>query len=485
MSTETGHAAELDVQAATDGQHLRRVLNLFETAVFGIAYQGPTAGCFFLLPVTLVVMGPAMIWSIPILYVGQMVLMLIFAELVSAYPLEGGIYQWARMVSTEFIGFITGLIYLVALFVIPATIGVVLTVLLNGIAPSTFSASTSAQVVTAICLSAGTFALMSLSTRMVAVLNSIGVAMELVVLWGASLLLLIFHRHQSVSVVGHTYGALGNHTVAYGILVCVGLLGGTLTGAETAGIFAEESKGDRREPGKAMMLACTAGCVSVGLFTFAALMATKNIHAAIANPQEWLVSVLTAAFGTAGVKVFLVAACFTVISTSIAIQSAAGRIIYGMAREGKLPGRRVLTKLNRRSGQPLFAVGVAALLGLLPLLYISKTAVLGAAIAGMFVVPYAVTVVGVIRRRRHVGDVARAENGFSLGGFQLPVMILGLLWTLLLLVILFWPRDITNPKLGPFRVLWEVLVVMVVLGVLLWVFRSRSPSVEGTPAAAD
>ena len=62
---------------------------------------------------------------------------------------------------------------------------------------------------------------------------------------------------------------------------------------------------------------------------------------------------LTAALGSGFAKLFLVGALISVFSTAIATLATIVRMIYGMARNGQLPGAGFLTKLSPATDEPL------------------------------------------------------------------------------------------------------------------------------------
>src|SRR5919198_5826877 len=94
---------------------LRRALGFVTGSLFAIAFQGPTTGALLVTGATLALGGPAFIWAIPLVFLFQFVVALSWAELSSHYPLTGGIYQWAKYLGGEALGWFTGLFYLVAI----------------------------------------------------------------------------------------------------------------------------------------------------------------------------------------------------------------------------------------------------------------------------------------------------------------------------------------------------------------------------------
>src|ERR1700694_2631200 len=90
---------------------LQRTLSLF--ANFGIAfcYISPVVGVYSLFGYGLATAGPAFVWSIPIVALGQLFVALVFAEVGSAFPLAGALYQWGKQLLGPRYGWMVGWIY--------------------------------------------------------------------------------------------------------------------------------------------------------------------------------------------------------------------------------------------------------------------------------------------------------------------------------------------------------------------------------------
>src|ERR1700691_6334527 len=196
-----------EAQELSDSDYLRqlgveprfkRALGFFTGALFAVAFQGPTTGALLITGATLALGGPAFIWAIPIIFVFQLLVAFVCAELSSHYPLTGGIYQWGRQLGGEFVGWMTGLFYVVGIVLVMPAVGTVMNVVLAGLFTSLHVTLTNEVIVAAITTVVAALVMIT-SVRVVALLNSIGVVLEIVVLLGAAIGLL-FHNHQPLSV---------------------------------------------------------------------------------------------------------------------------------------------------------------------------------------------------------------------------------------------------------------------------------------------
>jgi amino acid transporter len=472
---EDQHIRELGVEPV-----FKRVLGLAAVAFLAIAFQGPTAAAFTVAIAMVSIMGPSLIWTVPVILVFQLVLALIWAELCSHYPLTGGVYQWARYLGGEAVGFFAGLMYLTALLILMSALGFGMTAVINGI-DSSIALNTTNQVIITLLLAAGVAGLCALPVRVVSMVNSLGVVVELVVL--TSFVVIFFaHTRQSASVIDTTAGAThGTSSFLSAFLVGAVLMVGVLTGSETAGIFAEDSRESRVAPGRAIVIACFSVAFFTGLLFFALILATPDFHAAIANPGAWVTQAVDSAIGTTGGKIFLIGAAVAVFSTTVATLMAAQRMMFGMARDGQLPGAQWLTYRSVRTGQPIVAIALCAGLGMIPLFFSHQIPVLVAAFTGMLILPLVLTLGSLIVRRLQGWPHTRAP--VSLGMWAWPLTLIGFAYTIALTVDLAVRRPTTNPDLGGYPVLWEFAVAFVVLGGGWWFLKLRQRQARPADAA--
>lgn len=453
----------------------KRALGFFTGALFAIAFQGPTTGALLITGATLAIGGPAFIWAIPIIFALQMLLAVTWAELSSHYPLTGGIYQWARQLGGDFLGWITGLFYVVAIILVMPAVGTVMNVVLSGLFTS-LTVTLSHEVIISILTALAAGILIATSVRVVAILNSIGVVLEILVLLGAAVGLL-FHQHQSLSVLGDTGGVQGHGSYLWPFLVVIALVVTQLVGFETAGAFAEETRKSRIKPSQAIIAGLAGTALVLFIFDFALLLAIPNVGKAMADPNM-IPDVLTAALGSGFAKVFFAGAMVSVFSTAIATLATIVRMIYGMARNGQLPGSGFLTKLSPTTDEPLGTILVAVVLSIIPLIFIKRIPVIVAAITALIIIPY-ILVLGALLVRRLRGW-PRAAAQFSLGKWGLPITVAGLVWTVIILWDAAWPRDITNPDLGPLPVIEDLAIGCFVVGLIWWFVSLRNkPDPEG------
>jgi amino acid transporter len=473
--TDSDYLRQLGVEP-----RLKRALGFFTGSLFAVAFQGPTTGALLITGATLALGGPTFIWAIPIILAFQLLLAVTWAELSSHYPLTGGIYQWARQLAGNFLGWMTGLFYVVAIILVMPAVGTVMNVVLAGLFTS-LKVTLTSQVIVSIITTIVAAIVIATSVRAVSIINSIGVVLELAVLLGAAVGLL-FHQHQPLSVLGNTGGVEGHGSYFFPFLVVVALVVTQLVGFETAGAFAEETRKARIRPSQAIIAGLGGTALVLFIFDFALLLAIPGVSKAMADPSL-IPDVLTSALGSGFAKVFLAGALISVFSTAIATLATIVRLIYGMARNAQLPGSGFLTRLSSRTTEPLGTILVATALSIAPLIFIKRIPVIVAAITALIIIPY-IMVLGALLLRRLRGW-PRATSQFQLGRWGLPITVVGLAWTVVILLDAAWPREVTNPKLGPLPVIEDLAIGAAVVGLIWWFVSLRHASPPQPAPLAD
>jgi len=408
---------------------------------------------------------------------GQLLLAFLWAELSSHFPLTGGIYQWARRLGGNEAGWFTGLFYLVAIILVMPAVGSVVNIVLNGLFSSIHVSETNTVIISIITTVASGL-LMATSVRVVGVINSIGVALELILLLVGAIVLL-FHHHQNLSILTKTGGSEGTGSYIVPFLVIIALVTTQFVGFETAGAFAEETENARIKSSQAIIAGLGGAALFVFIFDLCLLLAIPNVKDAMTSPSL-IPSVLKNEVGNGFEKLFLVGALIAVASTAVATLATIVRMIYGMARNDQLPSKAFLTKLASRSDEPIGSIAVAVVLSMVPLIFIKKIEVIVAAITAMILIPYIIVLVAMLVRR--LGGWPRKESKFNLRGWGLPTTIVGLAWTLFVFIDSIWPRDVTNPTfgVGPMRVIDDIAIGTLVVGAIWW-FAYLRPRADPVP----
>ncbi len=77
-------------------QELRRGMRIFDNVAMGFAPISPVVGLYAVAFVGFAVAGAAWVWVLPVVLVGQCLLLAVYSELASEFPVANGAYQWSR-----------------------------------------------------------------------------------------------------------------------------------------------------------------------------------------------------------------------------------------------------------------------------------------------------------------------------------------------------------------------------------------------------
>ena len=211
MTPPGPHAAGTadDAQLAALGYtgQFHRSMGLWANMALGFTYLSPLVGVYSLFAYSLSIGGPPSIWWIVIVGVGQFLVSLVFGEVVSQYPLAGGIYPWTRRLWNRRFAWIVSWVYIWAIIVTVTSVAE----FGGGFVAALFSveATPGVALLTAVGLLVLAFVINYSGTRTLARIAKVGLAAELVGVIALGLFLLLFRREQPFSIFFDTLGAGG------------------------------------------------------------------------------------------------------------------------------------------------------------------------------------------------------------------------------------------------------------------------------------
>ena len=169
-----------DAQLAALGYagEFERSMGLWANMALGFTYLSPLVGVYSLFAYSLSIGGPPAIWWIVIVGVGQLLVSLVFGEVVSQYPLAGGIYPWTRRLWNRRYAWIVSWVYIWAIIVTVTSVaefGGGFVAALFGI-----EATPGVALATAVALLVLAFVINYSGTRTLARIAKIGLAAELI-----------------------------------------------------------------------------------------------------------------------------------------------------------------------------------------------------------------------------------------------------------------------------------------------------------------
>jgi urea carboxylase system permease len=431
-------------------QELDRSLHAFAAFAAGFSYLSILTGMFQLFHEGFGAGGPAFFWTWPLVFAGQFLVALCFAELAAHYPLAGSVYQWSKYTGSWAVGWMTGWVYLASYIIALAAVVLALQTTLPQIAPWTqvLPNSTHNAVLLGCLLIAFSTLINSVGVALMARINNVGVFTELV---GASLLiaLLALCARRGPPVLFDTAGKGDGPGGYLAPFLVAGLMASfVMFGFDTAGSLAEETLEPRKKVPRAILLALGASGVLGTLLLLFALMAAPSLtDPLLANESGGLPYIVRAALGEWVGNLFLWNVIFAITVCALAVHTGAVRLIFAMARDNNLPFAPALARVSARSGTPLLPVLVAGGLAVTILLVNLGSPKLMNAIVAVSIVwanlAY-LLVTGPLLVHRLRGWPGKGGCGlpdvFSLGRWGVLVNLLAVVWGVALIVNVGWPR---------------------------------------------
>src|SRR4051812_33263391 len=202
-------------------QELKRGLRLGDTVALGLAGISPVVGLYAVVLVGPLLAGPAWVWVLPVALAGQCLLLGVYAELASEFPIAGGAYQWSRRLMGGAYGWLSGWVAICAYLVANTTVaylGAPWALTLAGIEPTANAIVIMGMVLLVFCAIVGGLGINVLGHAIKA-----GIAAEIVASVGIGIALLLVFRTQDVSIFTHTLGAeaLSGGSVGAGMLAAL------------------------------------------------------------------------------------------------------------------------------------------------------------------------------------------------------------------------------------------------------------------------
>ncbi|MFD9543237.1 APC family permease [Streptomyces sp. NPDC060022] len=353
--------------SSVDGGRLRRTLGFRDLVVYGLLFIAPMApvGVFGTL-------DAKSDGAVALVYVVATVVMAFtafsYAQMVRVAPLAGSVFAYARKGLGEGPGFIAGWMAMLDYLLIPAV-----AYLFSGIAMNALVPEVSRWVWTAIAVAVTT--LLNLwGVRAAARVGFAVLAMEIVVLlvFVVSAVVVLARDGAQRGWLTPFTGDSGFSMTAVLGAVSVAVL--SYLGFDAIASFAEEVTGGSAKVARAVLFCLVlAGVLFVAQSYLAALLEPVSSAELAANPVmqgSAFYDAVDASVGTWLHDLVAVSKAIGAAFAALAGQAAAGRLVFAMAREHRLPS--FLARVDGGSGVPRVAIGGAAIVTLVAAVWAAR-----------------------------------------------------------------------------------------------------------------
>jgi urea carboxylase system permease len=466
VATEAADAHSDELAEFGYKQELDRSIGKFASFAAGISYISILTGVFQLFFFGFAFGGPAYWWTWPMVFVGQLMVALCFAELAANFPVAGSIYNWAKKMGTATVAWLGGWMMLTASIVTLAAVALAYQYTLPQITSAfqfvgdgtgKYDYSVNAVLLGTVLI-IFTTVINALGVKLMARINSAGVFIELI---AAVLLIVLLAANitRGPDVLFDTQGTGEGHEWGYlGAFLTAALASAyVMYGFDTASSLGEETVDPRRTAPTAILRAVVASFLLGGSILLFAILAVSDINSP-EIAQGGLQFVVLDVLGDTMGKVFLVCVAIAVTVCCLAVHTATIRMMFAMARDNNLPAGERLAKVHPKTKTPIIPAVLIGVLGLLILVVNIRqpqifTVVTSIGIIMIYLAYLLVTVPMLSSRLRGEWppEGAKAKGYFSLGKLGLPINILAVVWGAGMAINLAWPRKDVYNATEPFH----------------------------------
>lgn len=452
-SSGSPSSASDDAQLADLGykQELNRALGLFSSFAVQFSSIAVASSMVTQLIIGLQAFGPASWWVFLIAGALQVaVIGVCIAQLVSAYPLSGGVYQIVtRLTGKTWLGWQTGWQIILAHTVAVTAIATSLAPFVAKIFGIQLDTATQAipWVLGLILLAT---AVNLIGVRIAALVNNAGVVAEIiaiVLILGA--LVLVQHPWQPVSFINTTAGTAVTDGWIKGLVLATVLPVFTISSFDSSGNASEETTNAARKVPIGLCLANSSAWLVGTIFMGMLILSIQDLPAVMTSDTPVAV-ILDSAVGHTTSTIFQTLAIVALFACMCVLQLTGARVTWAQARDGQLPFARTLRRVDSRK-IPLFATLAVAALSLLYGLYSQALVVLGALTALGWALAYLVASAAglhaLVRNRL-------PHSPFNCGPATWPVFLGAVVWSVVLCAIIVYtdPVKVGGGMLGAIAV---------------------------------
>jgi urea carboxylase system permease len=463
-------------------QELRRTMSTFSNFAVAFSYISVTTGIFALFAFGLGTGGPAFVISWPIVFAGQLLVGLVFAELASHFPVAGSVFQWTKRVANRDVAWMNGWVYLVAQVATIATVDFAVPPVIASLF-GLDATNTGVLIAIALVVLLFTTVINIIGVRLLAIINNIGVAAELVGMVVLGIILLT-HASHPISFITNTGGTEVNGSYLGTFFAAMLMSLFVVYGFDTAGTLAEETHNPSRAVPRALLVALLGSFVIGGLFLLGAVLAipagSANLAKFMASPTSLEDIISTTVPGLSNFFFVVVSTAITVCGLSV--QANAARLLFSMARDRQVPGSSVLSRVSPTLHTPIWAILVTAVLAAVLIFATQVEAVLVAVAVVLIYLAYGICTASTLVARLRGSFPPRDRVAFSLGAAGLVINVLAVVWGIAMIINLSWYRPAANLPFYLNAAVPIFVPLILLIGIIYYVAFQRRRAVTAAPA---
>lgn len=440
--------SNIEQSVGPDAQHgngdFKRDMGFWGNLALGFTYLSPVVGVYATFAASMALAGPPAFWMLILAGAGQLLVATVFGEVVSQYPIAGGIYPWNKHLWGKKWAWMSGWVYLIAINVTIASVaygaGPFLGALLG------IDMTPIANVLLALLIIFLATIANLCGTKFLANVAFTGFVVEIFATAVIGVWLLLTVRKHDFSVLFQDFRpeSIQDHTPFAIAFVGAAIMGIYLYyGFEANGDVAEEVRDPGRVIPRAMRMTIYVGGLASMFIALGLILAVGSfediINGKIPDP---ITTIFLEAFGPVGFRFVMAVVLISFLSCTISLQAAASRLMYSMGRDDQLPFSKALRKFSLKRAVPPYALIVAGAIPAVVILIslLSENALLAIISFASFGIYLAfASVVFASLRARFKGWAPSGE--FTMGRWGWLVSITALVYQIFAMIIVIWPAQ--------------------------------------------
>jgi len=472
MSKDAEQLEKLGVKA-----EFERSMSFWENFSLGFTYLSPVVGVYSVFALGLQSGGPPMIWNYLLVGLGQFLVCLVFGEIVSQYPISGGIYPWAKRLYGSKYAWMAAWVYAWALFATVAAVAVggapFLSILIGFETPSS-----------AIWIAVGLIAISTLlntsGTRLLAKVALFGFVCELIGAIAVGGYLLVFARNQDFSILFQTF------SFGSGIDYFPAFLASSIAamfcyyGFEACGDVAEETPNASVTIPKSMRMTIYIGGGAAIFICLGLLLSLSDLQKAMSGEDaDPVTTTLLAALGIDGYRLVVIVVMISFVSCILSLQAAASRLLFSFARDRMIFSSGFFSALSEKTKVPINALLFSGFvpIAIASLGHFMKKAgdtIISFASCGIYFAFQMVVFAALVARLKGW----KPSGPFTLGKWGTAINVLALVYGITAVTNMVWPRTPEEPWYVNYTMLLSSAIIFG-LG-FLYLFVGKPTEKDGT-----
>lgn len=347
----------------------KREMGFWGNLALGFTYLSPVVGVYTTIGAAIALSGAPAFWWLVIAGFGQLLVAMVFGEVVSQYPIAGGIYPWNRKLWGRKWAWMSGWVYAVAICATIASVAYGAGPFLGSLLEVEMSPLAN------VLLALGILVVATLinygGTKFLAKVAFFGFVAEIIATVVIGAWLLIGARKHDLSVLFTDFRPADVQAEAPFAAAFIGaaIMGIYLYyGFEANGDVAEEVVDPGRVIPKAMRMTVYIGGIASMFIALGLILAIPDFQAVMdGTATDPIGALFLSVFGAQGFKIVLAVILVSYLSCTISLQAAASRLLFSMGRDRQLPGSALLRRFSERRAVPPYSLAAA---GLLPAVFV-------------------------------------------------------------------------------------------------------------------